>query len=186
MTDQSTSPFSYEYLVDEGLVTIFANGHKIIEISDDDGNPEQVLNWFVNNYSKTNLALNYTGYVEWKAPDSIPEVEKGTQRLLWLAVEVSRPNPHPNTEQTKVITLLAIYQNRPLDLDKEGESLDDDCLVDTDGAPLGSVGWVFDKQHYEFDNYYVPIEFNDNYKMLGWAEYTPPAFTAPMESNKNG
>ena len=46
------------------------------------------------------------------------------------------------------------------------------------GEPIDSVGWVDAKQHAEFDHYWEQITFNNNYELLGWAEYTPPTFKA--------
>lgn len=118
--------------------------------------------------------------LNWQKSELIPVVGLGDERLFWVAVEANRVNPHKqrNMIETHVVTFLAYYQNRPLQVDSDGESLDDDCLVNTDGEPVESVGWVSCKAHYEFDNFYEQLDFNDNYKLLGWAEYTPPVFTA--------
>jgi len=172
--------FKYEFLEDEGLVSIFANGKLVTELSDDDGDPESVFNWFVNTYSKTNLALNFAGCVNWQDPSHSPEVEKGDEKLFWVAVKVKRPNTASQSVTEKVVTFLAYYQNRPLEVDSEGEYIDDDYLVNECGEPHESIGWVNCQSHCEFDNFYVPIEFDDNYELLGWAEYVAPGFHGPF------
>jgi hypothetical protein len=109
--------------------------------------------------------------LNWQRPETTPEVEKGSELLFWLAVETKAPITASSIErQKRVHTFLAFYQNRPLDID------DEDCLVGPDGEPHESIGWVLDKQHDYFDSYYMPVEFNDEYKLVGWAEYTPPKF----------
>lgn len=106
--------------------------------------------------------------VEWNEPESIPCVAKGGQQLFWIAVDSQ------HTGETHVF--LAYFQNRPLELDKEGEP-SDDTLHDPDGEPINSVGWVDCKQHHDFDDFYTPLLFDESYKLLGWAEYEPPKFT---------
>ena len=183
MSEEKKSVFTYKDKADCGVVVIFANGHEITELSYEDSTAEDIFNWFVGVYSKTNLSLSYTGYLEWKSPDTVPEVKEAAERLFWLAVEYKRVTPHPDSKQTETFTFLAFYQNRPIELDDDGEPTNDDYLVNTDGEPMESIGWVTDKQHDEFDNYYMPIEFSDHYKLLGWAEYTPPKFTGvPISS----
>ena len=170
----NTNVFRYEYLEDEGLVSIFANNELITELADENGNPESVFTWFVNTYSKTNLALNYAGVVEWQKPESTPVVEVGDEKEFWIAIEATRPN-----KPAKIYTFLAQYQNRPYE-EGEEELNGDEPLVNVDGEYISSVGWVMCKQHTEFDNFYEPISFNDNYKLLGWAEYVAPEFN-PQE-----
>ena len=108
--------------------------------------------------------------LNWESPTTTPQVKVGTEKELWIAVEFTR-----NGKPSEVITFLAQYQNRPYKLGDE-EELDEDNLVNTDGEYVDSVGWVTCQSHYEFDNYYELLTFNDNYKLLGWAEYTPPEF----------
>lgn len=62
MTTESelNNVFRYEYNENEGLVSIFAKDTLVAELSDEDGSPEDVFNWFVTAYSKVNLALNYS------------------------------------------------------------------------------------------------------------------------------
>ena len=109
--------------------------------------------------------------IEWQKPTVIPEVKIGDDVEFWIAVETQRPD-----KPKEIITFLAIYQNRPLEHDDDGELISDDYLVTPDGDPHESIGWVTCKSHYEFDDFYESIEFNEKYKLLGWAVYTPPSF----------
>ena len=106
--------------------------------------------------------------VEWKDPLTTPDVNKGDEKQFWLALSITRKGVE------KIHTFLAYYQNRPYQEGDEKE--DDDALVNIDGDYINSVGWVSCKSHVEFDNYYEPITINENSKLLGWAEYTPPEF----------
>ncbi len=110
--------------------------------------------------------------LNWNKPEAIPQVKSGTEEQFWVAVEIDSPKH----EKPKVITFLAQYQNRPYK-DGDEDLHGDDALVNTDGEYVNSIGWVTCQSHYEFDNYYELITFNENYKLLGWAEYTPPEFT---------
>lgn len=106
--------------------------------------------------------------VIWNKPEHLPLVCEGTQELFWIAIE---------TGEGRRAVFPAYYQNRPVKKDEDGEVLnEEDYLVNEDGEPFGSVGWVDCKQHHEFDDFYSPLEFNKNYKMLAWAVYTPPVF----------
>jgi len=108
--------------------------------------------------------------IKWNNPGTVPNVEKGKEELFWIAVE----SPHSSSPHV----FLAYYQNRPLEFDDEDEEYPlGDVLYNTEGEAIESIGWMDCKQHYDFDDYYSPIEFNDQYKLLGWAEYTPPKFT---------
>lgn len=107
--------------------------------------------------------------ITWKNPKSIPNVEKGSEEQYWIATYSKRKD--------SISVYLAIYQNRPLETDDHGEYLDDDYLVNESGDPHESIGWVSNQSHYEFDNFYVPIEFNEDCNFLGWAEYQPPEFS---------
>ena len=113
--------------------------------------------------------------IKWEHPALCPTVERGTEKEFWVAVEVNVEAPKNN--KIKVVTFLAQYQNRPY---KEGDEdvINDDYLVNTDGEYVNSIGWVTCQSHYEFDNYYELITFNEYYKLLGWAEYIPPEFKA--------
>ncbi len=112
--------------------------------------------------------------LNWQKSDVIPVVDKGSEKQFWVAVEIKGKHL-PNDE---FVTFLAHYQNRPFDqeaYDKD-EHEDDDCLVTLDGEYVSSVGWVSARSHVEFDNYYEPINFNPDYKLVGWAEYEAPDF----------
>ncbi len=113
--------------------------------------------------------------LKWNQPELVPVVKIGDEKELWVAVRANRPNPHPDTEQVKIITFLAQYQNRPYE-DNEDYEDDDEALVNVDGEYVNSVGWVTCQSHCDFDNYYTPITFSESYELLGWAEYTPPVF----------
>ena len=102
---------------------------------------------------------------EWHKPHLVPAIKKGTEGLFWVAVR---------NGQNKVYVFDALYQNRPLETDDDGEPLDDGCLINVDGEPIESIGWVHNQQHSEFDNFYQPIDFNEHYELLGWAECKTP------------
>jgi hypothetical protein len=103
--------------------------------------------------------------IEWNKPHLVPSIKKGTEKLCWLAVR---------NGQNKVYVFDALYQNRPLKTDDNGEYLSDDYLVNDSDEPIESIGWVHNQQHSEFDNFYQPIEFNEHYELLGWAECEKP------------
>lgn len=106
--------------------------------------------------------------VNWKDPNTVPVVKKFQEKEFWIAVKSSyREDP---------FVFLAFYQNRPLEIDSEGDAIDG-CLIDPDGEPIESIGWVYNKENSEFENYYETITFREDYKLLGWADYTPPKFT---------
>lgn len=108
--------------------------------------------------------------VNWNNPKSTPDVEKGTEKLCWLAVKAESRPP---------VVFLAHYQNRPLELDEDGEPLDEcNCLSNCDGEYIESIGWVDCKEHYEFDNFYTPLSFNKDYRLLAWAECKTPTFAS--------
>lgn len=108
--------------------------------------------------------------VKWNDPNTVPEVKLGTEKLYWIAVK----NP------MGVYVFTAHYQNRPITTDETGNPVGD-CdswaLTSPDGDYVHSVGWVDCKSHSEFDDYYEGLEFNNDYKLLGWAEYHAPEFT---------
>ncbi len=103
--------------------------------------------------------------VDWKNPSTVPEVAPGTEEIFWIAVQ---------HKDGKITTCHALYQNRPL-VDEEHE-LYSDCLRNTDGEAVESIGWVEDQVHIEFDNFYTPFDFDDECKLVGWAEYEFPEF----------
>jgi len=107
--------------------------------------------------------------INWNSPESIPQVKIGTEELFWIA--------RLSVTTKKQSVYLAYYQNRPFHENEEDEVILEEVLADEDGDYISSVGWVSIKQHYEFENYYEPIYFGKEYKLLGWAEYAPPEFT---------
>ncbi len=109
--------------------------------------------------------------VLWYKPSITPLVPVGTESLFWIATK----RTHNEGEVTHNVRL-AHYQNRPLEVDSDGEPTRDDHLVGVDGDAIESIGWVNDNEHYEFDNYYSPIEFNDKFELVAWAYVHPPAF----------
>lgn len=107
--------------------------------------------------------------ITWYKPEELPEVELGTETEYWIAVQ--------SKYKDKPLVFLALYQNRPLRHDNDGDLIEDDWqIVSPDGDPWHSVGWVEDKAHCDFDSFYESIDFNDDYQLLGWAEYQPPEF----------
>ena len=108
--------------------------------------------------------------VKWNAPNTCPAVRKGSEKLFWLAVK----NP------MGVHVFPAHFQNRPLVTDEMGNlvgNCDEWVLTSPDGDYVDSFGWVDCKSHSEFDDYYEKLEFNNDCKLLGWAEYQAPTFT---------
>lgn len=112
---------------------------------------------------------------EWQSPDLIPDIPVGTESEYWIAIY--------NDKTCKVVVFLANYQNRPLTYDDNGDLISDDYLVNADGDPHESIGWVTNKSHHEFDDFYEPIVFSDDYRLLGWAEYEPPIYPHFGEKN---
>lgn len=110
--------------------------------------------------------------VNWQKPDLVPEVPKYDYDLFWIAVQYQRSE----NEKPKTSVFLAHYMNKPLDLDENGESIDPNPHEDDDGDPIHSVGWHSQYDHPDYNGYYQPIDFGDQVKLLGWAEYVPPVF----------
>jgi hypothetical protein len=104
--------------------------------------------------------------MKWESPNKTPSVDLGTEKKYWIAVKSPR--------REKPLVFLALYQNRPLD---HPHSYDWE-LTDEDGHAVSMVGWVNCQKHVDFDNFYSSITFTETYVLLGWAEYTPPEFTA--------
>lgn len=107
--------------------------------------------------------------LKWNEPTSVPSVALGTEERFWIAVA---------SEYTgKTHVFLAHYQNRPYAVGSEDGA--DWVLMSEDGDYIHSVGWVSDKAHVDFENYYEQMNFSEKYKLLGWADYTPPEFKSP-------
>lgn len=117
-----------------------------------------------------------TPQVNWQLPSLTPDVPKGENHLFWVAVQ----NQWRAGEQPKTSVYLANYINKPLALDDDGEPLDDDCHVDTDGNPVSAIGWHNQYDHPDFNGYYEKMQFSDKCKLLGWAEYKPPVWTGEV------
>lgn len=118
--------------------------------------------------------------LEWNEPESVPYVALGSEKLCWIAVSAVQPLKNcADVETFKTYAFLANYQNRPII-----DELDEDWqLYNSDGERVHSVGWVTNKSHHEFQNYYETIKFGSGYKFLGWAEYEPPEFTDNNETD---
>lgn len=116
---------------------------------------------------------------EWKSPETTPTVKIGEELLFWVAVEVNKINPHPQPKlvEKRIVTFLAYYQNRPLSEIDDTDDMPDWTLSDECGGYVGSIGWVDNKAHHDFEDFYEPLDFNEHYKLVGWAEHTPPLFT---------
>ena len=107
----------------------------------------------------------------WHRPSITPLVSVGTESLFWIATKRT-----DNEGEVSHNVRLAHYQNRPLELDGEGNPTSDDNLFNIDGDAIESIGWVEDNEHYEFENYYSPIEFNEHYELVAWAYVHVPTF----------
>lgn len=108
--------------------------------------------------------------VKWNEADKTPDVAKGEEVPYWIAVK---------NDKGKVYVFMAYYQNRPLEIDNNGEIINNYTLYDINGDPVGSDGWVDPKKHVDFDEFWEQINFNEHYELLGWAEYVPPTFKKP-------
>lgn len=109
--------------------------------------------------------------VDWQSPDSVPDVPKDETETFWVAVEFTRGNG-----ETSRCVYDAQFVNKPVEFDEEGEPLSDDYFVTEDGDPVSAVGWHSLKEHADFDGYYDPLPFSDDYVLLGWAVYEKPDF----------
>lgn len=109
--------------------------------------------------------------VNWHSPEEIPFVSKGESTEFWIATERKDRNG-------KLITSVycAQYTNMPVSFDEDGEPDTDYHLVSEDGEAISAVGWYSVKNHYDFDDYYDPISFNEDLKLLGWTDYIKPEF----------
>ncbi|NAW78339.1 hypothetical protein CAG61_08440 [Vibrio sp. V34_P3A8T189] len=112
--------------------------------------------------------------VHWNSPKIKPDVPKGEAKTFWLAAR------HKRADTWVELVFYAQYVNKPIEFaedDIEQECpLDDSHLVTIDGDPVEAIGWYSLMNHPEFSTYYEPIVFNDQYELLGWAEYRTPEF----------
>lgn len=109
--------------------------------------------------------------VKWHKPEETPSVTKGESKEFWIATERKDRNGKLTTSVT-----CAQYTNMPVNFDDNGEPDTDYHLVSEDGEAISAVGWHSVKNHYDFDDYYEPLSFDDSYKLLGWANYIKPKF----------
>lgn len=115
--------------------------------------------------------MNIKPVVEWHSPEEIPDVPKNTTKNFWIAVE------YPTEREDRTLVFTAQYVNMPLELDENGESLNVEQFVDHSGDPMEAVGWYDLQVHVDYPEYYDSLDFNENYKLLGWAEYDKPDFS---------
>lgn len=114
--------------------------------------------------------MNING-IDWQHPLEVPQVEKGETKEYWIAV-------HSGYTKRRHV-FLAHYQNCPLEMDSDGNVIEHNWNVyDCDGEVFHAVGWVEHTRHQDFENFYRCIGFNEDYRLLGWAEYEPPRFVA--------
>lgn len=119
--------------------------------------------------------MNIKPVVDWKSPETTPSVPKGETKTFWLAVGSSIRG------EFRTFVFDAQYVNKPLEYAEDDIGcecpLDDECFVTSDGDPIECIGWFDVRNHQDFDNYYEPLSFNEDYTLLGWAEYEKPDFT---------
>lgn len=117
--------------------------------------------------------------IKWQSPGSVPDVQLGGEKLFWLAVKSVRGG----VEHEAVY--LANYLNKPKVYNDKGD-LTDECIDwlltnDWEEEGIDAVGWFDSKAHPDYENWYEPINFNEDYVLLGWAEYNaPPFFTSEV------
>lgn len=113
--------------------------------------------------------------VLWHSAEEVPPVEVGDLTKFWVAVL-----SHYKLKDGKpsILVFCASYANRPLFLNEGGEPTTDDYHTNEDGEPVEVVGWMNEFHHPDFDGYYETINFNDEYQLLGWAEYTVPVWNS--------
>lgn len=117
--------------------------------------------------------VNIKPVVDWQSPDDKPHVPKGESEMFWIAV-----NSRRSDGSFKTYVFDAQYLNQPLELNEEGEPFNENQMVDIDGDWLEAVGWYSLKEHSEFPEFYEPINFNEDYVLLGWGMYQKPDFKA--------
>ncbi len=112
--------------------------------------------------------------IKWNNPEVAPDVELGTEKRFWIAV-LGRAGG--------VFVYDALYQNRPVIID-DNDIQADWVVHDRDGEPHHSVGWVDSIEAEDFDYFHSEIQFTENYKLMGWAEYVKPEFTGVYVTSK--
>lgn len=111
--------------------------------------------------------------IQWQSPDTVPDVELGGEKEYWIAVKYFRKG----VEHEAVY--LANYLNKPKLLDDNGDVTDeaaDWLLSNDDYSEVEAIGWHSSKEHADYSCWYESIVFNENYVLLGWAEYNAPPF----------
>ena len=114
--------------------------------------------------------------IKWQLPDTTPDVELGGEKGFWIAVKSIRDGVE------REHTFLANYLNKPKLFNGDGEITDESAdwlLSNDDSNEVEAVGWHDSKEHPEYSCWYEPITFNENYILLGWAEYNAPPFLNP-------
>ena len=111
--------------------------------------------------------------VAWNSPNIAPTSEK----MFLVAIQHTYYRQSTNEHIVSTLVFNAQYVNRPLEVDSNGEPTNDHHFVNDDGEPIEAIGWYSVKEHSEFDNYYEPLQFYEDYVLLGWAEYQVPEFT---------
>ncbi|BCE02960.1 hypothetical protein [Marinicellulosiphila megalodicopiae] len=115
--------------------------------------------------------LEQSNQLKWNNPETTPTVKLGTEELFWIAVQSSR--------REEPFVFLAYFQNRPCDtaIANDDGPVEHWAVSNEHDGYVSSVGWVENKAHYDYSEFYEPLEFNDDYKLLAWAEYIAPKFT---------
>ena len=114
--------------------------------------------------------------VFWHSPTETPPVEMYDLGLFWIAVQ----SQYSAEQGPRTSVYLAHYINKPLTLDENDEPLDPDPHVDPYGDYIEAVGWHCEYDHPDFSRFFQPITFNDQCKLLGWAEYVPPVWNGEV------
>ena len=117
--------------------------------------------------------------IKWQSPDTAPDVELGGNEQFWLAVKSIIHGVE------REYTFLANYLNKPKLFNDDGEitvESADWLLSNDDSYEVEAVGWHDSKEHPEYSCWYEPITFNENYVLLGWAEYNAPPFFTSKEA----
>jgi len=113
------------------------------------------------------MNLKQTIELNWNDPEAVPDVELGTERMFIISVYSHHTGKNHEFP--------AYYQNRPFDAEKALSVEPPDWTLYNDDEAVNSVGWVELKEHYEYDGFYEGINFNAQYKLMGWSEFKIPS-----------
>ena len=120
--------------------------------------------------------------VKWMSPTAIPEVKIGESRAFWIATEVK------TGRRVEVVVEAAHYVNCPIEFDEHGEPKElNYYLYSVDGDVFDALGWFNLVDSCDYDQLFTRINFSNDRKLLGWAEwaeYAAPEFTATFEKNQ--